>query len=193
MQKQILLETHRRLVLTLTEKNQKRWRPFPKWIEHAKQYDEILMRYKWFVLEGATRTGKTLWALYVKGNPLKVLYINCANCIHPDMSKFSYFEHEVVVLDEADTKLVIANKTLLQATPQFVQMGSSATNCHSYSVFAAGTIFIICTNNWESELSDWDEANRGFLEDNCTHVNIGKKKMYIEDDDTADDSEVDIL
>ena len=85
--------------------------------------DEIKQRYPFFVLEGQTKTAKTSWAAARLGDTRKVFYVNCASGNEPDLRKFDYFQHKIILYDEAPPNMVIQQKLLFQAPPVWVKLG----------------------------------------------------------------------
>ena len=91
---------------------------------------------------GESKTGKTVWAKNITGNPAEVFYVNCAKCPEPDLRGLKA-HHKVILLDEASAKMVIAQKLLIQGPPDWVSLGCSTTNCHAYQIFVSGMQFLI--------------------------------------------------
>ena len=122
--------------------------------EFLPQFEDYRSRYKFFVMEGASRTGKSSWAFWLKNDPSKVFYVNCANCMEPDLRKFNWLKHKIILLDEASPEMVINQKLLMQGPPCLVKLGQSSTNCHAYDVFVSGIMMIICSNTWAEEVDN---------------------------------------
>jgi len=130
-----------------------------------------LDRRKFLVLDGRSRTGKSVFAKSLAG-PGKAFEVSCATSNHPDLRDMVWGQHEVVIFDEAHTSLVIANKKLFQGSTSLVAMGNSATSMFTYMVCTAGLKMVVTTNVWRAELADSTEEDRLWLEANSVYVNV---------------------
>ena len=164
---------------------QKKFRRIPIFDdEFAPQFGDLLSRYKFFVLEGKSRTGKSSWVFWLKNDPSKVFYVNCANCMEPDLRKFNWLKHKIILLDEASPKMVINQKLLMQCPPCMVKLGQSSTNCHAYDVFVSGIMLIICSNTWDEDVKDLRKAgDRDWIVENQVYYNTGEEKLYLTGND----------
>ena len=106
-------------------------------------------RYKFLVLNGRSRTGKTCLARQIVCPPHETLELNCAGGSEPDLRGFSRLKHRAVFFDEGTPMMVLKQKKLFQAGPTWTQLGMSTTNCHSYNVMLARIPLIIASNTWE--------------------------------------------
>jgi len=156
--------------------------PFKKYSkvdEFLAQYKEIRSRYKFLVLEGQSKTGKTCFTKWLLGNPDRVFETNCAACPEPELRDFNSLYHEIILFDEAAPEMVINQKKLFQAPPCFVEMGCSATNCHSYRVLVSGTRLVICSNGWSEAVAQMrSEADKDWLRENSFVVDVKNERMY---------------
>ena len=59
--------------------------------------------------------------------------------------------------------MIIDNKELFQATNNWIRLGVSATNCHSYEVMVHGIKIIILSNKWSQELKELPESDRKWI------------------------------
>ena len=112
---------------TIQEALKGQQRPFKRyveWDEFSRQYLEIRGRYKFFVLQGSSCTGKTVWAKNVTGNLAEVLYVNCASCPEPNLRGITY-RTKVILLDEASPAMLLNQKLLVQTGPEWVELGCS--------------------------------------------------------------------
>ena len=130
------------------------------------------------MLEGKTKTAKTSWASTVLGDPKKVFYVNAASGNKPDLRKFDYFQHRIILYDEACPMMVTQQELLFQAPPVWVKLGQSTTSCHAYDVFTSGVMIIICSNKWTEEKSLMCEEDREWLEENSYFYNTGSEPLY---------------
>ena len=145
----------------------RRFKTVPCQSEFLAQFGRIQGRYKFLVLHGPSRTGKTWWARHLFQNPAVVLDVNCASCPEPDLRSFRPLVHRAILFDEGTPQMVLQQKKLFQCPNADVQLGCSTTNCHAYSVFVSGVALIIATNDWaalvaelpRSDDRDWLAAN----------------------------------
>ena len=164
---------------------QKKFRYVPQFEnEFAPQFGEYLSRYKFFVLEGKSRTGKSSWVFWLKNDPKKVFYVNCATCMEPDLRKFNWLKHKIILLDEASPKMVIDQKLLMQGPPCLVKLGQSTTNCHAYDVFVSGIMLIICSNTWAEDVEALaKKGDREWIYDNQVYYNTGRQPLWLTDNE----------
>ena len=150
--------------------------------EFAPQFEKYLSRYKFFVLEGKSQTGKSSWVFWLKKDPNKVFYVNCATCMEPDLRKFNWLKHKIILLDEASPEMVINQKLLMQGPPCLVKLGCSTTNCHAYDVFVSGIMLVICSNTWAEDVEALEKkGDREWIYDNQVYYNTGRQKLFFED------------
>ena len=157
--------------------------PFKKYSlvdQFLNQFQEIRSRYKFLVLEGQSKTGKTYFTKWMMGNPDRVFETNCAACPEPELRDFNALYHQVILFDEAAPHMVISQKKLFQGPPCFVEMGCSATNCHSYRVLVSGIRMVICSNGWSEAVGQMkSEADKDWLHQNSFVVNVMNEPMYM--------------
>ena len=160
-------------VIRLLTEGQKPWVPLPVNVQDwKKQYCRKnygrLSRFKVLVLSGDTRLGKTSWAKSFFG-PAKTLVLNCQNVSTPNMKEYNRQEHDCIVFDEGDWKLIHENKLLFQAGPNYITLGQSMTNCMAYNVYAYQTPMIVCTNIFWSGVPT---NARKYLDQNIVYVEV---------------------
>ena len=155
------------------------FRHIPQWDEMEAQFTELRSRYKFFVLEGQSRTGKSSWAFWVFNDPKKVFYVNCAHCSEPDLRKFDWDVHKAILLDEASPQMVLDQRLLMQGPPCFVKLGMSTTNCHAYDAFTSGTRMIICSNTWAEDVEEIKKTGeRQWIKENQIYYNTGSQPLF---------------
>ena len=89
-----------------------------------------------------------------------------------DMRAYRAHQHHLVLLDEAAPEQVLQHRKLTQAGSSEVQMQTSATNCHAYSVYVGGKFFVVCSNVWRAKLRYMPAGERGWLESNSEYLEV---------------------
>ena len=96
----------------------------------------------------------------------EVLELNCSSGEEPDLRDFIWSKHKLILFDESHPQMVTKQRLLFQADIQLIQLGTSATNCHNYTVCCHGIHMVLCTNCWHEEARllipedrDWVFAN----------------------------------
>ena len=146
----------------------------PQAVQFLKHLEAIRDRYKFMVLYGPSRTGKTSFVRMLTGDPSEVFEVNCASGQEPDLRPFRHFKHKHILFDEATPELVLNQKKLFQAPNCFIQMGTSTTNCHAYTVYVSGTGLVVCANTWMERLRCLSPADQEWLESNSFAAHIAE-------------------
>ena len=168
-----IIEADRQRVLAKLQPEVKPFREIPEVEEWKSQYSTDLMRYKFLVLVGPSRMGKTQYARSLVEPAASEIYeVNCSSGKEPDMRSFVWSRHKLILFDESHPAMVTQQRLLFQAGTSYLQLGSSATNCHSYSVYVHRTPMVLCTNSWQQEVRDLVQEDREWLEANAVVVNI---------------------
>ena len=155
------------------------FKSYEKVKEFNQQFAQVKGRYRFLVLEGKSKTGKTFFTKWMLGDPSRVYETNCAACPEPELRDFKALYHQVILFDEAAPEMVIAQKKLFQGPPCFVEMGCSTTNCHSYKVLVSGIRLVICSNGWSEAVAAMkSQADKYWLEDNSIVVDVKGEPMY---------------
>ena len=143
------------------------------------QYSMLLHRYRFLVLWGPSKTGKTQWVhWFVPG----ILEINCGGGVTtPDLHDYDEEEHPGIFFDEASLKMIIALKKVFQAGNYPVKLGQTITGTFSYKVFCHKCMMVVATNDYEKDLSLLSKEDREWIQDNCRPVHIKKKSDLIEE------------
>ena len=91
--------------------------------------------------------------------------------MEPNLRAYRLRIHGLILFDEIVANQVAQQRKLFQAQSAPVQLGCSATNCHSYEVFVWRTKLVLASNNWHSSLAtlsaddqDWIKLNSIVLE-----------------------------
>ena len=130
-------------------------------------------RYKFLVLLGPSRMGKTQLALSLWGNT-RTYVSQCQGVEEPNLTSFDRRLHKAIIFDEADPKMVLGNKVLFQASSEGVNLCQS--KCQQYSLFRwlYQVPCIVSTNKWSSSYK-FDPEDVEWLEANAVVVPIVEK------------------
>ena len=137
-----------------------------------RQFDEALHRYKFLVLSGPSRVGKTAFARSLCAQGFETLEVNCASGAEPELRAYRLRKHDLILFDEVVAPQVACQRKLFQAQSAPVQLGCSATNCHSYPIFVWRKKLVLASNNWESSLTLLSEADREWVDANSIVLGV---------------------
>ena len=134
--------------------------------QFLRQFETPLHRYRFLVLSGPSRVGKTAFARSLCATGMEVLELNCASGKEPELRAYRLSKHDLILFDEIIASQVAEQRKLFQAQSAPVQLGCSATNCHSYGVFVWRKKMVLASNNWEESLKHLTVADREWVEAN---------------------------
>jgi hypothetical protein len=154
---------------------------FPEADAFCKQFETPEMRYKFLVLSGPSKVGKTAFARTLCERGLDTLEVNCASGAEPDLRAYRLSKHGLILFDEIEAQQVAAQRKLFQAQAAAVQLGCSATNCHSYDVFVWRKRMVLCSNNWEASLSQLPVADQNWVNANSIVLTV-TSPMWVDGD-----------
>ena len=140
--------------------------------DFLRQFDTPLHRYRFLVLSGPSKVGKTAFARSLCADGMQVLEVNCASGAEPELRAYRLSKHDVILFDEIVASQVAKQRKLFQAQSAAVQLGCSATNCHSYDVFAWRKKMVLASNNWEASLLELAEADREWVNANSIVLQV---------------------
>ena len=166
----LLAEAHSEL----SAKGQLPFHDYPEVTQFLEQFDTCQYRYKYLVITGPSRLGKTMFARTLAKAGWKALELNCCGGCEPDLRAYRLREHDCVIFDEISAFQVVKQKKLFQAGPATVALGCSTTNCHSYNVMVHRRKLVLCTNTWVSDLQhkDMTEDDASWLTENGILLNV---------------------
>ena len=130
--------------------------------------------------------GKTQYAKSLAGNPDCLLEVNCSSGAEPDLRSFQHAKHKYILFDEIRPHVVLRQRKVFQAGPCMVDLGSSATNCHSYRRCLYQVRMVLSTNIWTEDLELLTEGDRGWLQENSVFVKV-ENPLWVTTEDAGDD------
>ena len=152
---------------------------YPEVQSFMQQFSVAQHRYKFLVLAGQSRVGKTEFARTLCDPGYETLEINCAGGAEPDLRAYRLSRHGLILFDEIVASQVTNQRKLFQAGHSEVQLGCSATNCHSYPVFVWRKKMVLASNCWHESVASLPPDAMDWIKQNCIVLNI-KEKMYYE-------------
>lgn len=158
---------------SLLTAEQRPWRDLPLVEVWLQQYRTPQPRFKFLVLDGPSRMGKTLFArsLCADGD---VLELNMAGGAAADLRAYDILKHELLLFDECTPAQVLQNKKLFQAGAAMIQMGTSSTNVYAFQIYVAGKKFVVSSNVWCQELPRCSWADAQWLQENSVLVKVDR-------------------
>lgn len=123
-------------------------------------------RFKFLVLVGGSGLGKTRWACHLFGVEY-TLVVDCQDAEEPNLNLWRPDFHLCLVLDEANPKLVLRCKTLLQSGVEGAILYQS--RCQGFARYFNLYMcpIVICTNEWIDDLRHPVESHpKNWLLDN---------------------------
>ena len=159
-------------------------RPFhqlPEVEEWKLQYLLDAFRFKFLVLEGPSRMGKTVFARMSLSPPGKGFYeLNCAGGKDLDLRGVDPSRHGLIIYDEVSPSQVLAQKKVFQAGPTEIQLGQSSTCVYGYSKFFYRCRMVCCSNNWTLLMRGMPSEDTEWLKKNSVHI-LRTEPFYISD------------
>lgn len=171
--KEGVAEAERLLGGTLKEQKQ-----YPKVQAFLNQFKKPRHRYKFLVLAGPSRVGKTAFARSLCGPGMETSEVNCGSGAEPVLKAYRFRRHEVILFDEIEAEQVAAQRKLFQAQASPVQMACSATNCFSYEVFVWRKKLVLASNNWHSSLQMLSAADRAWVQANSIVLDVHEPMWF---------------
>ena len=166
-----------RIVVPLS-RTLKQQRSYEKAEVFVRQFDEPRHRYKFLVLSGPSRVGKTAFARSLCEAGKEVLEINCASGDEPNLRAYRLSLHGLILFDEIVAGQVAGQRKLFQAQSAPVQLGCSATNCHSYDVFVWRKKLVLASNNWHTSLAGLSPADQEWIHANSIVLDV-EEEMWL--------------
>lgn len=152
----------------------KEQKTYPKVTAFLNQFKKPRHRYKFLVLAGPSKVGKTAFARSLCEPGMETVEVNCASGAEPDLKAYRFRKHGVVLFDEIEAEQVAAQRKLFQAQATPVQLACSSTNCFSYEVFAWRKKLVLASNNWHSSMARLAEADREWIVANSIVLDVNE-------------------
>ena len=152
----------------------KEQKTYPKVTAFLNQFKKPRHRYKFLVLAGPSKMGKTAFARSLCEPGMEMLELNCASGAEPDLKAYRFRKHGLVLFDEIEAEQVAAQRKLFQAQATPVQLACSSTNCFSYEVFVWRKKLVLASNNWHSSMARLAEADREWIVANSILVDVNE-------------------
>ena len=137
---------------------------------------QTLDRYKFLVLDGETRMGKTRYVQSaLVAAPEQALILDCGDAVIPALKgNFDRAKHTLIMFDEAHASMVMRCKKLFQAGANPVTYGSSPTNAYVHTVWLHGIKLVIGSNCWAEELKELKESERTWIVQNSVYIAVDR-------------------
>ena len=173
-------KAERERILSRVMANSKAFREVPEVREWEKQFysDELQppVRFTLLVLDGPSKVGKTR---YVQGalvaNPMQALILDCGDAVVPALQdNYVWGEHKVIMFDEAHAEMIVRCKKVFQSGMNYVQIGSSPTNCFLNTFVLFGVKMVIGSNTWSLELEKLADDDKEWIKQNSVHVFVDR-------------------
>ena len=164
----IMLDEIRRTMEEL-KKQTVPFRVLPAVNEWKNSFETLQFRYKFLVLEGPSKMGKTE---FCKSLSPCLLEVDCSNAESPDLKEYQPKQHTAVLFDEASAKMVIRYKKLFQSGAFWVTCCGSSTNMFSYKVWVHRKMLIVSSNKWSFEVDAMPKTDADWLSANSVVVKV---------------------
>lgn len=131
-----------------------------------KQYKETLERFKFLVIRGASRTGKSTLARTL-GGPGRTPFVQTVQSAEsPDLKAYDPDFHPYLVFDNVNSmSFVMDYRAMFQANNDIHTLGESRTGMYSYEVWLWQVPIVITV-----DLSaDWDTED-AWIKENCVDI-----------------------
>ena len=145
---------------------------YPEVEAFLNQFKNPMQRYKFLVLAGPSQVGKTAFARSLCEPTAHTLELNCSSGDEPNLRQYRFRNHGLILFDEIRAQQVSDQRKLFQAQAAPVQLGCSATNCHSYEVFVWRKKLVLSSNNWHSSLQELPAADRDWVNANSIVLDV---------------------
>ena len=141
-------------------------------LQHSAPEFEAASRFKFLVLEGESRWGKTRFACSLFG--VEHTYVcNCQGVKQPFLARFDMRQHKALVMDEPSAELVANCKAFLQAGVDGCELYQSPTQRFTRWFCVYKMPMIICTNDWvNEETTSIDASLQKWIKENSVHVHV---------------------
>ena len=155
----------------------------PEVTQWKRSFDSVEHRYRFLVLDGPSKMGKTMFCRSLLPCRDCVFEVDCAGSEYPDLRSFDPLRHKLILFDEASAALVLRHKKLFQASASVVNLGSSPTNQHLYDVWVHRVMLVVASNRWAFELQDLRHEDANWLQANSVYVRVSRP-LWVEEEES---------
>ena len=125
---------------------------------HGENNGRLPRRFKFLVLNGPSRMGKTVFAQRLFGVE-STLMVDCQGVDVPSLRSFDRSRHKAVVFDEICDSAILNCKKMFQAGVDVNELSQSTCNQHAYRRWLYGIAMIVSCNTWlQGPLRETDKA-----------------------------------
>jgi hypothetical protein len=174
-------EAESRRVLSVLHSAAKPFHRLPEVELWKRQFESEAFRFKFLVLEGPSRIGKTVFARMTLTPPDREFFeLNCAGEAELNLRGVQPLRHGLIIFDEISPVQVIRQKKVFQAGPTEIQLGASSTSMFCYSKWLYKMRMVCCSNVWSSVLRHLPHDDHDWLVKNSIHI-IRNEPLFISD------------
>ena len=147
------------------------YRVVPEVTQWLSEFEELRDRYRFLVLDGPSRTGKSRFATGLVGIG-RALVVDCHNAPEPNLRSFRRGEHDLVLFDECPASLVASCRKVFQSSIQPAGLGASATNQYAYSAWLHRVKLVVASNSFAEGMSTLSRSDQDWLRHNMVYVRV---------------------
>ena len=125
--------------------------------------------------------GKTVSARTLAPPGTSVLEINCAAGTEPDLRAYRLPRHGLLLFDEIRADVVLQQRKLFQACAAPIQLGCSATNCHSYMVFVHRKRMFLASNVWHASKKSLTDDDKKWFGANTVVLDVDAPMWVVDE------------
>jgi hypothetical protein len=126
-------------------------------------------RFKFLVLTGPSRTGKTEFAMTL----FPPCYLaSCQGAPQPNLMGFDRFKFQSICCDEIHWRAIVSNKQFFQAHLEQVTFAQSQCQLAAYTRWVYGIPIICCMNDWLEGHTRADHEDVAWLQSNACVVTV---------------------
>ena len=156
---------------------QQPFRHIPEVQQWPSQYNHVKDRYKFFVLDGTSRAGRIRYTVS-RNYAAKVLCLDCAGAVIPDMRNCPRGAYEIILIDEVHVRTVSTCRKLFQASIDSVYLRFGSTDNSWYHVWCQGAKMVCDSNMWAREPDDAAPDEQLWLKLNSSYMFVAEPLWF---------------